>query len=148
MRVLGLLIVMLGITTSGWAQVNPCTTPVGQATANPTTLYLEYPGLLQDFPDGTPGVREIVVGAFLQGVDPTTGAPVTSVTLPRASWTVVAGFPTCYTAKLAQPLAVPLVAAHVGAAKAVNAFGESGWVTSNPFFRAGAPSAPSTVRVR
>jgi hypothetical protein len=148
MRRLFLAIAFTLIASVAQAQTNPCTSPIGTTSANPTTVYVQHVDMLKNQPDGTPVIATVKVGVFLVGVNPQTGAPVTSVDLPRSAFTPVAGAANCYVTKLAQPLAVPTFTPHVGAAQAINPFGASAWVLSNPFFAAGAPSEFNSVRVQ
>lgn len=133
------------------AQSNPCTLDISTRSVNPSTVYVEHATFLQNFPDGSPVIASVQIGAFLPGVDPnTTGAqPVSSVTVARSEFTAVGTHaPGCYQTRLAQPLAVPVATIHAAVVRGVNPQGAAAWVVGNPFYVAGAPSGFSSVRAQ
>lgn len=137
------------------AQTNPCqssptTIQVFQPGATPT-IYVEDNELGMNDPSGQPLLSAIEIGIFLQGVNPATGQPISTISITRAQFTAVTGFPMCYRGQSSTLLATPVATftQYFGAARGVNLAGNarSGWTAGNPFWLAGAPNAPANIRV-
>jgi hypothetical protein len=99
----------------------------------------------------TPLWDAIRVGVFSNGVDPSTGQPVSTFDVPRASWTLIAGTPDCYIGQPAQLLTLPLPTLQFVVAKKVRTLAEpmeTVWgAPSNPFASLPALSAPAVIRL-
>jgi hypothetical protein len=118
------------------------------ATSELLTTIVDYNAVVA----GNAKVTEYVIGVFLPGVDPTTGGqPVTSVTVLKARFTLVAGTTDCYRMTPTELLASPANAERTVALKGrrtVPTVVEGLWgPASNPFGVLGAPAAPSGTRI-
>lgn len=100
---------------------------------------------------GLPTVTDYELGIFLDGVNPAMGQPVTTIIVPKTTWTVIPNFPNCYQAKPTELLALPAAQTFRVAiqTKRSSDGAASPWsVISNPFVRpAPPPAAVSGVRV-
>jgi len=140
MKTLLLALAACVVPAMAGAQTNPC------ATALPPGVLLSATSeLLTTIVDYNAGV-------FLPGVDPTTGGqPVTSVTVLKARFTLVAGTTDCYRMTPTELLASPANAERTVALKGrrtVPTVVEGLWgPASNPFGVLGAPAAPSGTRI-
>lgn len=145
------LLITLIIPSMAAAQTDPCSSSATTTVLSPSSIY----AVLPDFNgtvDGTasPLYTEIIVGIFNTGVNPATGAPVQTLTVPKANATVVNATTGCYKLTPTTILSLPLNVQQFGAAKVRRTtpdVAESDWSPlSNPFVRPAALSAPSAVR--
>lgn len=127
------------------AQTNPCTAPLPPGvTLNPTTVLATLTEQNATQADGTPTVTEYLLGYFASGVDPNVGSPVQSMTIPKASWNLLAGTTDCYSLSPLIINNVPVVGQFVAHLKAKRTtagnVAESGWSgVSNLFGRSAVP---------
>lgn len=100
MKVLIVLSMLVLLAVPVQAQVNPCDKPVSEVALDPTRVFIK----LADFTATIPGTStfvfdRIVVGNFLEGVDPATGGkPVDETVLTRDEFLPVSGAPDCHVA--------------------------------------------------
>ncbi|MGH7177887.1 MAG: hypothetical protein ACREJC_10935 [Tepidisphaeraceae bacterium] len=149
------LSVVLTLSSLNAAAQNPCTAalPTG-VVLNPTILHAQLLEQTATLADGSPAVTEYQLGYFAAGVDPQAGgAPQSTLTYPKASWTLVAGTPDCYQGTPLGVAGVPIGGQFKGALKARRIAGgttdESAWsVPSNFFGRTAAPLTPGRPIVR
>lgn len=97
-----LLVLALLLPITAFAQT-PCTAALPSIVINPTQLVLDIP---------VAGVTAVSLRAYPRGAV-TTGTPVLSVTIPRATLAPVAGTTTCYTAPMPVITAVPANVEHI-----------------------------------
>lgn len=137
------LLTLVMCAAPAFAQTNPCAQSLTTVVVNPSEIAVDAPEL--GLKIGTsPYLSAVEIGVVLNGAS----APTSLASLLPSAFTLATGTTSCYTARLPQPLAVPVGQQHVVAARAVNGVGASAWVTGSPFVVAGAPSALSSVRVR
>lgn len=121
--------------------------PVGAQTVyNPTLIEFSSP-------DHDTQVTNYAVEYWMQGVDPTTGSPVSAAFIDKTKMTVVAGSsPLLYRVLLSDfspILGIPVGPTYVARVKAIGPGGESPRsAPSNPFASAVAPATPTSVSIR
>jgi len=90
-------LIALGIAAPTWAQ-NPCTPPPPALTVLTSTNHAVH-GSFPDFTatfGGAPKWTETELFVVERGTGPSTGVPVASVSVTKASWSLVAGTADCY----------------------------------------------------
>lgn len=143
---------LLALTTSVFAQTDPCTSSATTTVYGPTKAHVRLDNFATLLPGSTtPEFSEVQLGIFASGVSPNTGAPLMSITVTRAQLTLVAGSLNCYLATPAELLALPIGSLQFAAAKVrrlVPDVAESAWsANSNPFAKPAALSVPPAVRI-
>lgn len=121
-----------------------------QTVYNPKLIEFDSPDHLTDC-SGVPCVSAYVVEYWLQGVDQTTGQPVSSGTLPKASITGTAPTYTSLLSSITPILGIPVGVTYVARVRAVGITPDllsDRSAASNPFASASVPRPPLAVSVR
>lgn len=138
--------------SAAFAQTNPCTVAATTTVYSPSKVYFQIDNFGATLPGGTtPEWTELALGIFNNGVNPATGAPVTTATFTKAQLTLVSGTTNCYlgtpTVLVSQPVGTMQFAA-ARIRRTAPDVAESPWsANSNPFARPAALLAPTAVRV-
>lgn len=121
-----------------------------QTVYNPTTVEFDSPDHLTDC-SGAPCVSAYVVEYWLQGVDPATGQPVSSATIPKAKVTGAAPKYQALFSDFLPLMAIPVGNTYVARLRSVGVTPDLLSVRSlpsNPFASATVPRTPLAVSVK
>lgn len=134
------------------AAQNPCATPATTTVYSPSNIHVQITNFNEVLPGTTtPAWTELIIGIFNSGVDPDTGAPLSSTSFSKAQLTLVAGTTDCYLVSTNVLIAQPVGRLQFAAARIRRSApdtAESPWsANSNPFAKPAALSAPAAVRV-
>ena len=124
---------------------------LGAVSAQAQTVYNPV-NVIFDSPDHAALVTSYVIEYWLPTVDPATGSPVTSGTIPKSAVTTNPTPPGAYQAPLSAitPMpAVPVGTTYVARLKCIGSGGESARSpVSNPFVFLSAPQPPASLQLR
>lgn len=136
--------VVVGLSSSAWAQ-GTCTASATAYAKNPNKVGVADGQFALTNPDGSAVVSSVSV-AIARQATPTVVEQ--TVVIPRAAWTLEAGSTNCYTATLTLPVALAKSTGYLTTASLTGPDGTSpASPGSNPFFLAGAPNAPGSIRL-
>lgn len=135
---------VLGLSSSAWAQ-GTCTASATAYAKNPAKVGVADGQFALTNPDGSAVVASVSV-AIARQATPTVVEQ--TVVIPRAAWTLEAGSTNCYTATLVLPATLARSTGYLTTAILTGPDGTSpASLGSNPFFLAGAPNAPGSIRL-
>lgn len=137
-------VVLVLLAAGQSAAQSSCTTSGTAYAKNPTKVGIPDGQFALTNPDGSPVVTSV---SLLIARQATPTVVEQTVTIPRAAWTLETGTANCYVATLTLPAALAKSTGYLAVATLTGEGTSPGSPGSNPFFLAGAPNAPASIRL-